>query len=143
MSNWVESLPAVNATLNGSAFLLLVTGWILIKRGHRDAHKRVMLSAFTVSILFLVCYVIYHVQVGSKSYTGTGAIRGVYYIILVTHVVLATSVPVLAIITIRRALRGDLERHRRIARVTLPIWVYVSITGVIIYVMLYHGNTPP
>ena len=134
----VHSLPAVNATLNGTAAILLVTGYTLIRKRRVDAHKRVMLTAFGVSVAFLICYLIYHAQVGSVRYPKTGAIRIVYYTILITHTILAACVPVLAIITLRRALRGDFLRHRRIARWTLPIWLYVSVTGVVVYLMLYQ-----
>jgi uncharacterized membrane protein YozB (DUF420 family) len=134
----VHSLPAVNATLNGTAAILLVTGYTLIRKKRIDAHKRVMLTAFGVSIAFLICYLVYHAQVGSVHYPKSGAIRIVYYTILITHTILAACVPVLAIITLRRALRGDFVRHRRIARWTLPIWLYVSVTGVVVYLMLYQ-----
>jgi protein SCO1/2/putative membrane protein len=134
----VHSLPAVNATLNATAGVLLLTGYTLIRRKKIQAHKRVMLTAFAVSIAFLVCYVIYHAQVGSVRYQKTGAIRGVYYSILITHTILAATVPVLAVITLRRALRGDFVRHRKIARWTFPIWLYVSLTGVVFYFMLYR-----
>ena len=144
MPFWVSSLPAVNASLNGLAFVLLVVGWVLIRRGHRDAHKKTMLAAFGTSILFLTVYLLYHGAMvhytgeGQVKFQGTGAVRAVYFAILITHVVLAVAVPVLAIVTIRRGLRQQWEAHRRIARITFPIWVYVSLTGVIIYLMLYH-----
>ena len=144
MPSWVSSLPAVNASLNGLAFVLLVVGWVLIRRGHRDAHKKTMLAAFGTSILFLTVYLLYHGAMvhytgeGQVKFQGTGAVRAVYFAILITHVVLAVAVPVLAIVTIRRGLRQQWEAHRRIARITFPIWVYVSLTGVIIYLMLYH-----
>lgn len=134
----VHSLPAVNATLNGTAAALLVTGYTLIRKGRVYAHKRVMLTAFGVSVAFLICYLVYHAQVGSVHYPKTGVIRIVYFTILITHTVLAACVPVLAVITLRRALRGDFQRHRRIARWTLPIWLYVSVTGVVVYLMLYR-----
>ena len=134
----VHSLPAVNATLNATAAVLLVTGYTLIRCKRIQAHKRVMLTAFAVSVAFLVCYLVYHAQVGSVRYPKTGAIRAVYFSILITHTILAAAVPVLAIITLRRALRGDFVRHRRIARWTLPIWLYVSVTGVVVYLMLYR-----
>jgi uncharacterized membrane protein YozB (DUF420 family) len=134
----VHSLPAVNATLNATAAILLVWGYVLIRKRAIRMHKRVMLTAFGVSIAFLICYLIYHSQVGSVPYRKTGAIRTVYFTILVTHTMLAAAVPVLAIITLRRALRDDFKRHRRIARWTLPIWLYVSVTGVVVYLMLYR-----
>ena len=146
MPSWVSSLPAVNASLNGLAFVLLVVGWVLIRRGHRDAHKKTMLDAFGASILFLTVYLLYHGAMvhytgeGQVKFQGTGAIRTVYFVILISHVLLAIAVPVLAIMTIRRGLKQQWEAHRRIARITFPIWVYVSLTGVIIYLMLYQWN---
>jgi uncharacterized membrane protein YozB (DUF420 family) len=134
----IHILPTVNATLNATAAVLLLTGYSLIRRKRIQAHKRVMLTAFGVSIAFLICYLIYHYQVGSVPYPKTGPIRAVYYSILITHTLLAVTVPVLAIITLRRALRGDFIRHRKIARWTFPIWLYVSVTGVIVYLMLYR-----
>jgi protein SCO1/2/putative membrane protein len=134
----------VNAALNALATVLLVTGWVHVRRGRVIAHKRTMLSAFAVSIAFLACYLLYHFALhhytgsSSRKFAGTGLIRGVYLTILVSHVVLAALVPFLTIATIRRGLRADWPRHRRIARVTFPIWLYVSVTGVIIYWMLYQ-----
>lgn len=137
---WVQSLPTVNASLNALATALLIAGFALIKAGRKDAHKKVMLSAFGVSVVFLVCYLVYHGFAGSKSFTGTGPVRIVYFAILITHIILAAAVPVLALITIRRGLKCEWERHRRMAKITFPIWLYVSITGVVIYLMLYHWN---
>lgn len=134
----IHDLPAVNATLNATSAVLLVTGYKLIRSGRREAHHRVMLTAFTVSILFLICYLIYHWNVGSVPYPHPGPMRIVYLTILFTHTVLAACVPVLAIITLRRALKGQFPRHRKIARWTLPIWLYVSVTGVVVYLMLYQ-----
>ena len=134
----VHSLPAVNATLNAISAVLLITGYVLIRSGRVRAHHRVMISAFMVSVAFLVCYLIYHSQVGSVRYEKTGPIRSVYYTILITHTLLAATVPVLAILTLRRALSADFARHKKIARWTLPIWLYVSVTGVVVYVMLYR-----
>ena len=134
----VHDLPAVNASLNAASTVLLLTGRWLIAQGKQDQHRKVMLSAFGVSTLFLICYVIYHAQVGSVRFQGQGWLRPLYFTILITHVSLAASVPALAIITLRRALRGEFAKHRRLARVTFPIWLYVSITGVIVYLMLYH-----
>jgi protein SCO1/2/putative membrane protein len=128
----------VNASLNGTAAVLLVIGYILIRSGRIQAHRRVMLTAFGVSMAFLVCYLVYHAHVGSVPYQKTGAIRPMYYSILITHTTLAASVPVLAIVTLRRGLRADFKRHRKIARWTLPIWLYVSVTGVVVYLMLYR-----
>ena len=142
--DWVAALPAVNAGLNALATLLLVVGYTLIRCGRRRAHQRTMLSAFATSILFLACYLVYHgaliyyTDSGSRHFEGTGPVRPVYYTILISHVILAASVPVLASITIYRALRQEWDRHRRIAKVTFPIWLYVSVTGVIIYLLLYH-----
>jgi len=134
----VHDLPALNATLNGTCALLLVYGYTLIRRGRKQQHKRVMIAAFVVSILFLISYLIYHAQVGSVRYPHEGPMRTVYLSILFTHTVLAATVPILAIITLRRALRGKFDRHRAIARWTLPIWLYVSVTGVVVYLMLYQ-----
>jgi uncharacterized membrane protein YozB (DUF420 family) len=133
----VRDLPAVNATLNATAAVLLVWGYTLIRRHRQQMHKRVMLAAFATSCAFLVCYIIYHAQVGSVRFQQPGAIRMVYLSILATHTVLAACVPVLAIITLRRGLSARFDKHRAIARWTLPIWLYVSITGVVVYLMLY------
>ena len=135
----INDLPAVNATLNGISAVLLVIGYILIRRRRIHQHRRVMIAAFATSTLFLICYVIYHANVGSKPFTGEGAVRTVYFFVLITHIVLAATVPPLALITLLRALRGRFDRHARLARWTLPIWLYVSVTGVIVYVMLYHA----
>lgn len=134
----VHDLPALNAVLNGTAAILLITAWILIKQGKREAHKRVMLAAFSVSILFLISYLIYHAQVGSVRYAKSGALRTIYLTVLATHTVLAAAVPVLAIITLRRGLAARYVPHKAIARWTLPIWLYVSVTGVVVYLMLYR-----
>jgi len=134
----IHILPTVNATLNATAAILLLTGYSLIRRRRIQAHKRVMLTAFGVSIAFLICYVVYHAQVGSVPYQKTGFLRTIYFSILITHTTLAATVPVLAIITLRHALRGDFVSHRKIARWTFPIWLYVSVTGVIVYLMLYR-----
>lgn len=134
----VHDLPVVDATLNGTAAILLTTGFFLIRSGRKIAHKRVMISAFCVSVVFLICYLVYHAQVGSVHYPHTGTLRTVYLSILFTHTVLAATVPVLAILTLRRALKGQFPRHRAIARWTLPIWLYVSVTGVVVYFMLYQ-----
>ncbi len=134
----VHDLPAVNAVLNGTAAVLLVWGFTLIRRGRKRTHRNVMLSAFTVSVLFLVSYVTYHGQVGTVRFQRTGAIRAVYLTILATHTLLAAAVPPLAIVTLSRGLRARFDRHRAIARWTLPIWLYVSVTGVVVYWMLYR-----
>jgi uncharacterized membrane protein YozB (DUF420 family) len=134
----VEQLPAVNATLNALAAVLLVCGWRLIKLRRERAHKIAMLSAFGVSVAFLACYLVYHFRVGSVPFTGPPAVRAVYLVILASHIVLAAAVPFLASITIYLGLADRRARHRQIARWTLPIWLYVSVTGVVIYLMLYH-----
>ena len=134
----VHTLPAINATLNATAAVLLIAAYILIRKRRVQAHRRVMLTAFCVSVAFLVCYLIYHAQVGSVAYQKTGTIRTVYFGVLITHTVLAAVVPVLAILTLRRGLGADFKRHRKIARWTLPIWLYVSVTGVVVYLMLYQ-----
>jgi len=139
----IHNLPALNATLNGTSAILLVCAYVLIRNGHRQAHRNVMLTAFSVSVVFLISYVTYHWYLiahneGVLHYPGSGAIRNVYLTILFTHTVLAATVPVLAIITLRRALKGEFVRHKRIARWTLPIWLYVSVTGVVVYLMLYQ-----
>jgi uncharacterized membrane protein YozB (DUF420 family) len=131
-------LPTVNAALNATAAVLLVWGYTLIRRKRIQAHRKVMTAAFVTSCVFLACYLIYHYQVGSVPFKKTGAIRSVYLSILATHTVLAAAVPVLAIITLRRGLAARYDKHRRIAHWTLPIWLYVSVTGVVVYVMLYH-----
>ena len=140
----MSALPPVNAALNGLATLLLVGGFVLIKLGRRDAHQRAMLSAFVASMAFLACYLTYHAALhfhtgsGHVAYSGAGLLKALYLAILISHVTLAAAVPVLALVTIYRAWKGDWPRHRRMAKVTFPIWLYVSVTGVIIYVMLYH-----
>lgn len=134
----ISDLPAVNASLNAVAAGLLVTGYVLIRRGHRQQHKAVMLAAFGASALFLVSYLVYHANAGSRPFPGRGPIRAVYFAILITHVVLAAAILPLAVITLSQALRERFDRHVRIARWTLPIWLYVSVTGVIVYFMLYR-----
>jgi len=134
----IALLPAVNASLNAIATILLLCGFVMIKQGRINVHRRFMLSAFGTSVLFLICYVIYHLNVLSKKFPGQGPIRIVYYVILISHVLLAMSVPPLAIITLTRGLRMRVERHIAIARWTFPIWLYVSVTGVIVYLMLYQ-----
>ena len=130
--------PALNATLNAIAAVLLTAGWINIRRRNIAAHRACMLAAFGASTLFLVSYVIYHARAASVPFTGQGWIRPVYFFILITHIVLAAVIVPLALTTIYRALRGELWRHKRIARVTLPIWLYVSVTGVLVYLMLHR-----
>lgn len=141
---WYMALPAVNAGLNGVATVLLAAGYSLIRRRRVTAHRNLMLAAFAVSIAFLVCYLAYHAALhhdtglAGRKFAGQGIVRPVYFAILISHVLLATTVPVLASITIYRGLKADWARHRRIARITYPIWMYVSVTGVLIYAMLYH-----
>ncbi len=134
----ISSLPLVNAVLNGIATLLLVTGYVCIRRGRRDAHRIAMLAAFGTSVLFLISYLIYHAHAGSRPFTGQGPIRTVYFTILISHVILAALIPPLAAVTLWQGLRGRLDRHVRIARWTLPMWLYVSVTGVAVYWMLYQ-----
>jgi uncharacterized membrane protein YozB (DUF420 family) len=134
----VRDLPALNASLNATSALLLLIGFVLIKRGQQKAHERVMIGALTSSTLFLVSYVVYHLQVGSVRFTGLGPIRTVYFFILITHVILAIAIVPLVILTAVRAWRRRFDAHRRIAKITLPLWGYVSVTGVVIYWMLYH-----
>jgi len=135
-------LPHLNAALNFTSFLLLVAALYQIRRGNVQAHRRLMLSALVVSGLFLVSYVVYHAQYGSVHFAGQGLVRPVYFVILITHVILAATIVPLIIITLRRALAGDFARHRRIARWTYPLWLYVSVTGVVVYLMLYHLYRP-
>ena len=138
----LADLPALNATLNAVAFVLLICGFLMIRRGRVIAHKRFMLVAFGVSILFLISYVTYRIFGQEKRFAGSGWIRPVYFFILITHVTLAATVPFLAGYTLYLGLRARFERHRRLARVTFPIWVYVSITGVIIYLLLFRMFGP-
>jgi uncharacterized membrane protein YozB (DUF420 family) len=134
----VRDLPAINATLNAASGILLVVGYGLIRARRIDQHRRCMIAAFVTSSLFLVCYLVYHAQVGSVRFPRQGFVRPLYYTILITHVTLAATVPPLAIITLTRGLRGRVARHRAIAKWTLPIWLYVSVTGVLVYVLLYQ-----
>jgi len=134
----VHDLPAVNASLNALSAVLLAIGFLLIRARRITLHRRIMLAAFITSSLFLVCYVVYHAQVGSVRFTREGFVRPLYYTILVTHVTLAALVLPLAIVTLSRGLQSRFDRHRAIARWTLPIWLYVSVTGVLVYVLLYQ-----
>jgi putative membrane protein len=134
----VHSLPAVNASLNALAAVLLVTGYALIRRRQWIAHRNVMTAALACSVLFLTSYLVYHAQVGSVRFPGTGTPRTVYLAILLTHTVLAAAVPFLAGVTVARAWRRRYPQHKRLARWTLPIWLYVSVTGVVVYWMLYR-----
>lgn len=134
----VTDLPALNAALNATSFVLLTAGWFLIKSGRRQAHKRCMIAALVVSAAFLTSYVIYHLQVGSVPFQKTGWIRTVYFLVLIPHVILAAAIVPMVLITVSRALSNRFDRHKQIARITLPLWLYVSVTGVIVYVMLYQ-----
>jgi len=134
----IASLPTVNASLNALAGVCLVIAWVFIRQRRIEAHWRMMLAAFAASTLFLISYVVYHANAGSRPYHGTGWLRALYFAILIPHVVLAAAVVPLALVTLVRGLRRDDARHRRIARVTLPIWLFVSVTGVIVYLMLYQ-----
>jgi uncharacterized membrane protein YozB (DUF420 family) len=134
----VHDLPAVNASLNALSGVLLLIGYILMRARRIAAHRAVMIAAFATSSLFLICYLVYHAQVGSVPFPRHGFVRPLYFTILITHVVLAASVPPLAIVTMTRGLKGRYPQHRRIARWTFPIWMYVSVTGVLVYVLLYQ-----
>jgi putative membrane protein len=134
----VSGLPALNAALNGASALLLVVGYAFIRRRWIGAHLAAMLGAFALSTLFLLSYVIYHYHAGSRPFGGQGWVRPVYFVLLVTHIGLAAAIVPLALATIWRALTGRFDRHRRLARWTLPVWLYVSLTGVVIYWMLYR-----
>jgi uncharacterized membrane protein YozB (DUF420 family) len=134
----VYDLPAVNATLNATSGVLLLIGYCLIRARKIDLHRKFMIGAFAASSLFLVCYVIYHAQVGNVRFTRQGIVRPIYFTILITHVSLAFLVLPLAIVTLSRGLAAKYRTHRRIARWTFPIWMYVSVTGVLVYVLLYQ-----
>jgi len=133
-------LPGLNAALNSASALLLVSGYLFIRCGKIAAHKLCMLSAFTTSALFLISYLTYHFQVGSVPFKGGGWMRTLYFTVLVSHTILAVVIVPLVLMTLSRALRGSFERHKRVARWTLPLWLYVSITGVLVYWMLYGFN---
>lgn len=134
----IADLPAVNASLNAIAAVLLLLGYREIRRGRMAQHRAFMVAACVASTLFLASYVTYHAHAGSRPFTGQGTVRLVYFGILISHVVLAAAILPLALITLARALRERFDRHRAIARWTLPIWLYVSVTGVAVYFMLYH-----
>jgi uncharacterized membrane protein YozB (DUF420 family) len=137
MRDWVSLLPHLNASLNAAAAVLLLIAWRLILARRIAAHRRVMISAFLTSALFLASYVVYHASAGSRPFAGTGPVRVVYFAILIPHVILAAAVLPLAVVTLRRGLRRDDARHRALARITLPVWLFVSVTGVAVYVLLY------
>jgi uncharacterized membrane protein YozB (DUF420 family) len=134
----ISDLPALNASLNATSAVLLTVGYILVRRGRADLHKRCMLAALTTSALFLISYVVYHLNAGSRPFEGQGVVRLIYFAILITHVILAAAILPLALTTAARGLLGQYDRHVRIARWTLPLWLYVSVTGVVIYLMLYQ-----
>jgi uncharacterized membrane protein YozB (DUF420 family) len=131
-------LPTVNATLNAVSGIFLLTGYVLIRRRQITAHRNAMLGAFGSSTLFLVSYLTYHANVGSRPFTGQGSIRILYFAILISHVILAAAILPMAISTLSRGLRGKYPEHKRIAKWTFPAWMYVSVTGVIVYLMLYQ-----
>jgi putative membrane protein len=139
----ITILPTLNAVLNSVSAALLAAGFVLIRRRQSAAHRACMLAALGVSALFLVSYVVYHYHAGSRAYEGQGWVRAVYFVLLVSHIVLAAVIVPLALTTIFRAWRGDFARHVRIARWTLPIWLYVSVTGVVVYWMLYRLGPAP
>ena len=134
----VTDRPALNATLNATSLVLLTAGWFLIKSGRRQAHKWCMIAALVMSAAFLTSYVIYHLQVGSVPFQKTGWIRTLYFLVLIPHIILAIAIVPMILITVSRALSNKFDRHKKIAKITLPLWLYVSVTGVIVYVMLYQ-----
>jgi uncharacterized membrane protein YozB (DUF420 family) len=134
----LHDLPAVNASLNALSGVLLLSGYVMIRRRRIQQHRRCMVAAFITSSVFLVCYIVYHAQVGSVPFTRQGFVRSLYFTILITHVTLAATVVPLALVTLSRGLKGRFPQHIRIARWTFPIWLYVSVTGVLVYVLLYQ-----
>ena len=130
--------PTINACLNGLTAVLLLTGYYFILHKKRALHKKIMLSAFSTSIIFLISYLYYHAHVGSVPFRGTGFIRPIYFTILISHTILAVVIVPMAIVTLVRGLSSRFDKHRKLARVTLPLWLYVSVTGVVVYAMLYH-----
>lgn len=134
----IDDLPTLNAALNATAAAFLTVGYVFIRQGRRKSHERCMLAALGASALFLTSYVVYHLNAGSRPFPGQGPIRLLYFAILITHVTLAAAVLPLALVTATRGLRGRFDRHVRIARWTLPIWLYVSVSGVVVYFMLYR-----
>jgi uncharacterized membrane protein YozB (DUF420 family) len=134
----VSDLPLVNASLNAIATVLLIFGYMCIRQRRIAAHRAAMVAAFATSVLFLISYLIYHAHAGSRPFPGQGNIRVIYFVILITHIVLAATIPPLAGITLWRAYRRRFDRHMKIARWTLPLWLYVSITGIVVYWMLYQ-----
>jgi uncharacterized membrane protein YozB (DUF420 family) len=138
MTDFFSALPHFNAFLNFSSFVLLTSGYLFIRRRNVIAHRNCQIAALSVSVLFLISYLTYHAQHGATKFTGQGIVRPIYFVILTTHTILAAVIVPFVIITVRRARRGDFLRHKAIARWTLPMWLYVSITGVVVYLMLYH-----
>jgi uncharacterized membrane protein YozB (DUF420 family) len=134
----VADLPALNASLNALATIFLLAGYVFVRQKRVAAHRLCMIAALATSVLFLTSYVIYHANVGSRPFTGTGPIRIVYFAILISHVLLAIVIVPMVLLTVSRALAGRFDPHRRIARITWPLWMYVSVTGVIVYLMLYR-----
>ena len=137
-ADWISALPHFNAALNFTTFVLLLSGYFFIRRKNIIAHRNCQIAALSVAVLFLISYVTYHSQHGATRFQGQGIARPIYFTILTTHTILAAVIVPFVIITVRRAKRGDFLRHRAIARWTLPMWLYVSVTGVLVYVMLYH-----
>ncbi len=138
----VTDLPLINAILNSTSTVFLLLGYYFIRQKKKVLHKKMMITALVTSSLFLVSYLTYHYNVGSVKFTGQGAVRAVYFAVLISHTILAATVPPLAIITLVRALRERFDKHKVIARWTLPIWLYVSVTGVVVYIMLYQLYPP-
>ena len=136
----LRDLPTLNAVLNGTSAALLLTGWFLIRSGRKEAHRKVMTAAFVCSVLFLASYLTYHALAGSVRFPGTGTARTIYLSILLTHTLLAAAAGPLALTVFVLARRGRFATHRRLARVTLPLWLYVSVTGVVVYLMLYRSS---
>ena len=134
----ISDLPLLNASLNAASAILLTIGYVFIRRGYVGRHRAMMISACIVSALFLASYVVYHAHAGSKPFPGRGPVRLVYFTILITHVILAAAIVPLVLVTLSRGLRARFDAHVRIARWTFPIWVYVSVTGVLVYLMLYR-----
>ena len=134
----ISNLPTINAALNAISAALLTAGYLMVRRRKIESHKKCMIAAFVVSALFLISYVVYHYYAGSKGFTLIGWIRPVYFTILISHIILAAIILPLALRTLYLAWRKQFSKHRRIARLTLPLWLYVSVTGVAIYFMLYH-----
>ena len=130
--------PTINASLNGLTAILLLFGYYFILNGKRAIHKKIMLCAFSTSIVFLISYLYYHAHVGSVPFKGTGIIRPVYFTILISHTILAVVIVPMAIVTLVRGLSSRFDKHKKLARWTLPVWLYVSVTGVVVYMMLYH-----